>query len=55
METHILTDVLSDYFCIPCDLCQKYFEKDACPIEITKCNSKKHWELLLRRIQNEKD
>lgn len=47
---------LSEYFCIPCNLCNKYFNKDgSCPSEIDICNSESHWALLLERIANEKN
>lgn len=48
---------MSDYFCIPCNLCNKYFNKDgSCPAEIDSCNSIKHWDLLMERIKrHEKD
>ena len=49
-------DTLSNYFCIPCNLCNKYFEKDgSCPREVEQCNSKEHWEMLLERINREED
>lgn len=49
-----VTGVLSDYFLIPCNLCNKYFNKDgSCPKEIEKCNGKKHWELLIERISKD--
>lgn len=40
---------LSEWFCIPCDLCHKYFNKD-CPEEVETCNSEDHWRLLIERI-----
>lgn len=52
-----LNAVLSERFFIPCDLCSEYFSKNGdCPSEITKCNSKEHWGMLIERIQaDEKD
>lgn len=49
-----LAEELSEYFGIPCNLCNKYFEKDgSCPRDIDWCNSKEHWELLIERIKND--
>lgn len=56
MNVDKIVNELSEYFCIPCNLCNKYFEKDgSCPSEIDKCNSEAHWSLLLERIEHEED
>lgn len=49
--------VFGEHFQIPCDLCNKYFEKDgSCPKEIELCNGGEHWRLLIERIlKNEKN
>lgn len=41
-----------EYFCIPCDLCKKYFKTkhDGCDSKIDKCNGIQHWRMLLERI-----
>lgn len=50
-EKNRLADELSEYFIIPCDLCNKYFQKDgSCPEEIEKCSNERHWGILLERI-----
>ena len=50
--TSILTDVLSEHFSIPCDLCHKYIEHGdgGCPECVEKCNGKEHWKILLNKI-----
>lgn len=47
-----LSNVLGEHFSIPCDMCQHYFKtKDnSCPFEISPCNGKQHWRMLLERI-----
>lgn len=47
-----LPEVLSRRFCIPCDLCHKYFSTYDCPNEVDSCNGKAHWEMLIERIMN---
>ena len=50
--TETLACELSEYFNIPCCLCNKYFDKEGnCPTEIEQCSSRKHWWMLLERMR----
>ena len=50
--TSTLADELAQHFCIPCDMCHKWFNCPDCPTEVEKCNGKKHWRMMLERIIN---
>ena len=53
LKPNKLSKALCEHFCIPCDMCQKYFKaKSWCPEEIDKCNGERHWKLLLERINS---
>lgn len=46
----------SEHFCIPCDLCNKYFDHEgSCPHEIVKCNGVFHWSMLMERIMENEE
>lgn len=49
-DTARLSDELGEHFCIPCDMCQKWFGSKDCPEQVERCNGKKHWRMLLERI-----
>lgn len=49
-EIQVISKELSEYFGIPCNLCNKYFKptNSECPVE--KCGGNEHWKMLLTKI-----
>ena len=48
----LISDVMDEYFAIPCDLCHKYISHadGCCPQSFPKCNSHEHWKVLIEAI-----